>query len=123
MNDILVRISNHATGRIEERFDLEEADAKNLAERAWNRGKTSEDYSGKAKKYIMDIQMKYNNDGFIVKTYGNMFFIFSNTGVLCTAYKESKTFKKLKNMLPVYREHELQYIVDESASFSMPAVA
>ena len=111
-----MKISLHATDRMQERFDLTEAEATGLAERAWQRGKTSDDYSGKAKRYVLDIQTRYSADGYIVKTYGNMFFVFSETGVLCTAYKEGETFKRLKSMLPVYRERFSQAMNDELIS-------
>ena len=105
MSDKFAILSLHATSRIEERFDLEKADAQHLADRAWAKGKTFADYSGKARKYLYDIQTKYKNEGYVVKSYANKLFVFSKNKVLCTVYPENPAFKKMKGRLPIYREN------------------
>jgi hypothetical protein len=88
-----------------ERFGFERTDVKqNIAERAWKNGKTYRDYSGKISKFLYDLQTRHTDDEYIIKTYGGKIFVFSSNGVLCTTFEESKSFKKLKTKMPVYRE-------------------
>ena len=105
MVENFVKVSAHAADRMLERFGFERTDVKqNIAERAWKNGKTYREYSGKASRFLYEVQTRRSKNDHIVKTYGGKIFIFSTTGVLCTAFDESKGFQKLKASKPVYRE-------------------
>ena len=105
MVENFVKVSAHAADRMLERFGFERVDVKqNIAERAWKNGKTYRDYSGKASRFLYGVQTRHSESEYIVKTYGGKIFIFSATGVLCTAFDETKGFQKLKASKPVYRE-------------------
>lgn len=105
MVENFVKISAHAADRMLERFGFEHADVKqNIAERAWKNGKTYRDYSGKASKFLYEVQTRHSKNDHIVKTYGSKVFIFSVNGVLLTAFDETKGFQKLKSKMPIYRE-------------------
>lgn len=123
MYNSLVTLSIHAADKMEERFNLTEVEAKGLAARAWKKGKTFADYQGKARRYLLDLQTRYNEVGYIIKTYGNMFFIFSDTGVLCTAYGEGKLFQKLKSTTKVYHECDQTHINEELMSLGIAVAA
>ena len=106
MVENIVRVSVHAADRMFERFGCETWDRKqNIADRAWRNGKTYQDYSGKVSKFLYDIQTRHSEADHIAKNYDGKIFIFSSSGVLCTAFDESDQFKKLKKRLPVYREN------------------
>lgn len=105
MVENFVKISAHAADRMLERFGFVEIDIQqNIAERAWKNGKTYRDYSGKAGKFLYRVQTRHSKNEYIVKTYANKLFVFSDSGILCTAFDESKSFQRLKASKPIYRE-------------------
>ena len=105
MVENFVKVSAHAADRMLERFGFECTDVKqNIAERAWKNGKTYRDYSGKASRFLYQVQTRHSESEYVVKTYGGKIFIFSTTGVLCTAFNETKGFQKLKASRSIYRE-------------------
>ena len=105
MVENFVKISAHAADRMLERFGFVEIDIQqNIAERAWKIGKTYRDYSGKAGKFLYRVQTRHSKNEYIVKTYANKLFVFSDSGILCTAFDESKSFQRLKASKPIYRE-------------------
>jgi hypothetical protein len=119
MVENFVKISAHAADRMLERFGCERTDVKqSMAERAWKNGKTYRDYSGKASRFLYEVQTRHSENEHIVKTYSGKVFIFSTAGVLCTAFEESKGFQKLKTKMPVYRE---AYDFDCSDNYSYAA--
>lgn len=58
----------------------------NYVQRAWKKGKTPSDFSGKAKKYLLDIENRHNNHT-VVRVFGGFCFIFKDSGLLITEYK------------------------------------
>lgn len=105
-------LSHHASFRMLERFGFECVDVKqNIANRAWKNGKTYLDYSGKASRFLFDVQNRHGDGNHVAKTFGDSLFIFSLDGVLCTVFAQSPAFKKLKTKTPIY--HEAAFADDE----------
>lgn len=118
MVENFIMLTAHASDRMLERFGFEEIDIQqNIAERAWRNGKTYRDYSGKAGKFLYRVQTRHSENEYVVKTYGGKIFIFSITGVLCTAFDETKGFQKLKSKMPIYRE-AYEFNCDETYGYS-----
>lgn len=76
-------------------FTKNDEEAIALANRAWRNGKTVEDYSGKAKRYLEDIMYRVDPKHTVLRILSDNCYIFSDKNVLITVYPLGKAFRKL----------------------------
>ena len=94
MVENFIMLTAHASDRMLERFGFEEIDIQqNIAERAWRNGKTYRDYSGKASKFLYRVQTRHSKNEYIVKTYANKLFVFSDSGIFVLLLMSPRAFK------------------------------
>ena len=84
--ELFVTVSYHGFMRILERFEIREDRVLAYADRAWRNGKTIDRYSGKAKRFLEEIQNRHDPAGVTLRIFSHKCFIFSKQGKLITAY-------------------------------------
>lgn len=75
--------SLHCLRRSQQRFNTTWDNTVNLVNRAYFRGKTYMDYSGREQEYL---RRKGSSDGDVAKVHANRIYIFSSTGLCLTVY-------------------------------------
>ncbi len=83
----MVTCTSHAMERFGERMNIySEKVALNNADRAWRNGKTPNEYSGQAHRFLENKEKRYN-DSTRVRVFRGFCFIFEDQGLLKTMYE------------------------------------
>lgn len=85
----MVSYCTHAFERAARMDVYSEEKLSNYAERAWKRGKTPLDFSGKARTYLLGIE-KRHCENVVVRIFAGFCFVFRTDGMLITEYAVAK---------------------------------
>lgn len=83
---IMVRYCEHAFERGMLRMSIRsEEEFNNYVQRAWYKGKTVSDFSGKAYKYLLEKEQKQSKNT-VIRIFAGYCFIFKTCGILVTVF-------------------------------------
>lgn len=91
-----VRVSKHAYDRVKERLGLNRNAAKRIAVKAYEKGLSHREMSGKLEKYVSAVALAHMTKGSRIMLYGEHVFCFAVDGddvVLITVYELPKFFR------------------------------
>ncbi len=105
--------SEHMIERSVERYGLDREAAQKYADRAIRNGRSEEDYSGKARRYLEKIRCRHDAEHTLLRIHGNNCFVLSDAGTVITTYPLGEAFYRLNRpKMPRFSDDDSFAIAD-----------
>ena len=112
MKNLNVTTTHHSFLRQERMNTCSLEQHRNYAERAWKNGKKATDYTGKAFRYLSDLETRHG-DTYTVRVFSKFCFIFSDEGVLITLYPVNQKLLAHNRPKSSHIRDEEEYLVSD----------
>ena len=90
-------ITKHAQKRLRERLGLNKKSMQRMVERAYDKGKDTEQFQGGMRQYLNNIEKSHkqlHGSKAFIKVYGDFIFLFVNENLITVFHEKHPTHKK-----------------------------